>query len=284
MDIKDIEAYKKEMMKLYNKGKPAVQAEKYVEITEAEEKMAEEFTADKENNVPAEYRQRNSGERNMEITEAEEKMAEEFTADKENNVPVEYQQRGQNKSENNEEYDDKDYDDAEHDTAYYPYTEDAEEAELERIVSDAELAEDELSYEPELLSQAGLGNSTGFILVNVRTGREATPVVGASVVVTAINEGNRLLAAAGITDISGTVLKFEVPAPDKAYSQTPDTDVRPYSLFDISVRARGFFNARSVDVPVFSGITSIQNFNMVPLPIAADSDEDTLTYFNQEPF
>lgn len=247
MDLKDIEAYKKEMLKLYNKGKPAMQAEKYVEITEAEEKMAEKFTAQKENTVPE-------------------------------NISAE-----QEKSEN-EEYDDKDYADAEHDTSYYPYTEDDEDAELERIVSSTDLPEFELPYEPELISDAGLGDSTGFILVNVRTGREATPVVGASVVVTAISNGSRLLAAAGITDISGTVLRFEVPAPDKAYSQTPDTEVRPYSLFDISVRAKGFFNARSVDVPVFSGITSIQNFNMVPLPIAADSSEDTLTYFNQEPF
>lgn len=282
MDFKDIEAYKKEMLKLYNRGKPVEQAEKYAEITEAEEKMAVEFTAAKENNVPAAYQQRNSAGSNMTITAAEEKMAEEFTAKKENTVPENISAE-QEESEN-EEYDDKDYADAEHDTSYYPYTEDDEDAELERIVSSGDLSEFELPYEPELISNAGLGDSTGFILVNVRTGREATPVVGASVVVTAINNGNRLLAAAGITDISGTVLRFEVPAPDKAYSQTPDTEVRPYSLFDISVRAKGFFNARSVDVPVFSGITSIQNFNMVPLPIAADSSEDTLTYFNQEPF
>ena len=283
MDLKDIEAYKKEMLKLYNKGKPAVQAEKYAGISETEEKMAEEFTAAKENNVPAAYQLKNSASYS-EITEAEEKMAVEFTAAKENNVPAEYQQRGQSKSENNEEYDDKDYADAEHDSAYYPYTADEEDAELERIINSTQLPEFELSIEPQTVSEAGLGDSTGFILDNVRTGRDAMPVVGASVVVTAVNNGSRLLAAAGITDISGTVLRFEVPAPDKSYSQTPDTDVRPYSLFDISVRAKGFFNARSIDVPVFSGITSVQNFNMVPLPIAADSDEDTLTYFNQEPF
>ncbi|MBR5513370.1 MAG: hypothetical protein IKV85_05215 [Ruminococcus sp.] len=250
MDIKDIEAYKKEMMKLYSKGKPAEQAESSDEISAAESKMAEEFTAEKENNVPAEY-----------------------------------QNRGQKKSENGEkDYDDKDYADAEHDTSYYPYTADEEEAELERIIYGDDLSDIERLDEQDSTAPTELGNSTGFILVNVRAGNEATPIVGASVVVTAIDNGKRLLAAVGITDISGTVTGIEVPAPDKAYSLTPDTEVRPYSLFDISVRAKGFFNARSIDVPVFSGITSVQNFNMVPLPIGSAEGEETLTYLNSGQF
>lgn len=285
MDIKDIEAYKKEMMKLYNKGKPVEQVGNYNNITAAEEKMAEEFTAQKENNVPEAYRERNSAENVVEMTEAEAKIAEEFTANKENNVPAEYQYRDTENSRNGDnEYDDKDYADAEHDTSYYPYTADEEEAELERIINSADLSDIERLDEQDSSVSSELGNSTGFILVNVRAGNEATPVVGASVVVTAIDNGKRLLAGAGITDISGTVTGIEVPAPDKAYSLTPDTEVRPYSLFDISVRARGFFNARSIDVPVFSGITSVQNFNMVPLPIGSTEGEDTLTYFNSEQF
>jgi hypothetical protein len=248
MDIKDIEAYKKEMMKLYSKGKPVEQTE---------------------NDVSAD----------------EMKLAEEFTADKENTVPAEYQNRGQKKSENGEkDYDDKDYADAEHDTSYYPYTADEEEAELERIINGADLSDIEQLHEQNAPAPSELGNSTGFILVNVRAGNEATPIVGASVVVTATDSGKRLLAAAGITDISGTVTGIEVPAPDKSYSLTPDTEVRPYSLFDISVRAKGFFNARSIDVPVFSGITSVQNFNMVPLPIGSAEGEETLTYLNSGQF
>ncbi len=283
MDIKDIEAYKKEMMKLYNKGKPVEQVGNYNNITAAEEKMAEEFTAQKENNVPAAYRRGSSAENYTEMTADEEKMAEEFTAAKENNVPAGYQNREQqNIVKDDSEYDDKDYADAEHDTSYYPYTADEEEAELERIINGADLSDIEQLDEQDSSVPSELGNSTGFILVNVRAGNEAAPIVGASVVVTAIDNGKRLLAAAGITDISGTVTGIEVPAPDKVYSLTPNTEVRPYSLFDVSVRARGFFNARSIDVPVFSGITSVQNFNMVPLPIGTEAGEDTLTYFNSE--
>lgn len=235
MDIKDIEAYKKEMMKLYSKGKNTEQEEKTPEIPE--------------NN-----------------TENENTTLDEEQEDAEN--------------EPTEEYDETDYADAEHDTSYYPYTQDDEDAELERIINYADLPDIEQLEQPEQLTETELGDSTGFILVNVRTGNESTPIVGASVVVTALENGKRLLAAAGITDISGTVTGIEVPAPDKIYSQTPYTDVRPYSLFDINVKARGFFNARSIDVPVFSGITSVQNFNMIPLPIGSDSNEETMTYFN----
>ncbi|MCM1133709.1 MAG: carboxypeptidase regulatory-like domain-containing protein [Ruminococcus flavefaciens] len=136
---------------------------------------------------------------------------------------------------------------------------------------------------PSYVSEESLGDSTGYILVNVRTGNQAYPVENASVMITAIVDGNRFIIASGLTDISGATIRLQTPAPDIIYSQAPDSKTRPYSLFDISVRADGYFNARSVDVPVFSGITSIQNFNMIPVPLLMKSSDETLTYFNQEP-
>lgn len=251
MDIRDIENYKKEMLKLYSKGKTVEQPIADEEITEAETKLAEEFTAQKENTVPPEYQQ--------------------------NEIKEEIEKNGE---DTKDEYDDKAYGEADHDTSYFPYTADEEEAELQRIINGADLSDTEQLNEQELSLPSELGDSTGFILVNVRAGNEATPIVGASVIITATDNGRRLLTAVGITDISGTIAKISVPAPDKAYSLTPYTEIRPYSLFDISVRAKGFYNARSVDVPVFSGITSVQSFNMIPLPIGAESDENTLTYLN----
>ncbi len=125
--------------------------------------------------------------------------------------------------------------------------------------------------------------STGYILVNTRTGEESSPVADASVLITAIIDGRREIIASGKTNDSGTSRKFAVPAPDLIHSQSPDSVKRPYSLFDVSVTARGFFNARSVDVPVFSGITSVQNFSMIPVPVMMDSNDETVTYINQEP-
>ena len=129
-----------------------------------------------------------------------------------------------------------------------------------------------------------LGSSIGFILVNVRAGDEAFAIEGAVVVVSAIINGTRLIIGTGIADNSGTAPLFEVPVPDPSFSQQPFSETRPYSLYDISVTAKGFFNARSVDVPVFSGITSIQNFNMIPVPLMMKETDETLTIYNQEPF
>lgn len=138
--------------------------------------------------------------------------------------------------------------------------------------------------EAEPVSEESLGNSSGFILVNVRTGDESWAIEGAVVVISAIVNGNRLIIATGIANSSGTTQLFEVPVPDLSYSQQPYSQTRPYSLYDISVTANGFFNARSVDVPVFSGITSIQNFNMIPVPLLMKETDETLTIYNQEPF
>lgn len=281
MTPRDIEAYKKELMKLYSKGQPESEPKneekssdeeilsnkELKDVDKAEEKNSyckEEFT----DNSNIQQEDTNSSENDVEMGT-------------ESSAPSEKQEY---ENTEDEEYDDKAYDEGEHDTSYFPYTGDDETYELERIVTNSELSDPDDFSESSLVPQESLGDSSGFIIVNVRTGHEASPIVGASVIVTAVSNGQRLFIAAGQTDISGTVTEMEAPAPDKKYSQTPNTDVRPYSLFDISVRAKGFFDARSVDVPVFSGVTSIQNFSMIPLPLGSESGDETLTYFNQEPF
>lgn len=123
----------------------------------------------------------------------------------------------------------------------------------------------------------------GYVLAYVRTGDESSPVVGANVTITAAIDGRRVILASGLTDMNGTSPRFRLPVPDISHSQSPEAEIRPYSLFDVSVSAEGYFNARSVDVPVFSGVTSVQNFNMIPLPLMASPSSETLTYYNQEP-
>ena len=139
------------------------------------------------------------------------------------------------------------------------------------------------SKPPEYFSEESLGGGKGYILVNVRTGDESSAVEGASVLITAIVNGEQVIIASALTDQNGTAGKIEVPAPDISHSQKPVTDSRPYNLFDVSVTAKGFFNTRSVDVPVFSGITSVQNFSMIPVPLMMGEASEIVTVYNQEP-
>lgn len=146
------------------------------------------------------------------------------------------------------------------------------------------LPSEEANNPPEYISEESLGSATGYIIVNARAGDESTAVVGAVVLVTAIVDGNRMILASGVTDENGTTPKFSLPAPEYSLSQRPSPSSRPYNLFDVSVTAKGYFNARSVDVPVFADTVSIQNFSMIPVPFMMKSNDETVTYFNQEPF
>ncbi|MDE5582789.1 MAG: carboxypeptidase regulatory-like domain-containing protein [Ruminococcus sp.] len=172
------------------------------------------------------------------------------------------------------------------DTIYSPYKqieEDFPEPDLSEFEKDLGQYEMRTTAQPDYPTEESMGNSVGYIIVNTRTGEQSSPVENASILITAVIDGRREIIASGLTDESGTSRRFAVPAPDLAYSQSPEHSTRPYSLFDISVTAKGFFNARSVDVPVFSGITSVQNFSMIPVPLMMKSADETVTYINQEP-
>lgn len=173
---------------------------------------------------------------------------------------------------------------SEKDFAETPYNEDEFNTRYpDPDISDIEDNTEENIIPPIYDSIESLGNSTGYIKVNVRTGDDSSGIAGASVTVTAIVDGNRLIIAQGFTDSSGSAEKFAVPVPDSKLSQSAYSITRPYTLYDVSASAEGFFNARSVDVPVFSGTTSVQNFSMIPLPLFMNENDETVTYYNQEP-
>lgn len=157
------------------------------------------------------------------------------------------------------------------------------EPDLSELDTDLGSASQENIIPPEYFSLESLGDDKGYILVNVRTGSNSYAVEGAMVMVTAVIDGRRAVLASGLTDRSGISPKFELPVPDAEHSQEPGSETRPYNLFDVSVTAEGFFNARSVDVPVFPGITSVQNFNLIPVPLMMEPSDETLTYYNEEP-
>lgn len=178
------------------------------------------------------------------------------------------------------------------DTAYSEFTDSTEqedynsrypEPDLSELDTDFGTASTEDAEPPEYDSNDLIGTDRGYILVNVRTGDDSSAVEGASVEVTAVVDGKRLILASGATDSSGVSPRFSLPVPDIEHSQSPGSAERPYNLFDVSVYAEGFFRARSVDVPVFSGITSVQNFNLVPVPLMMNSNDETVTYYNAEP-
>ena len=233
MDNKDInsqaEKYRAEMMKLYGKRRE----DKREEIYEPDPKEKENFPQGA----------------NPDIDEDEyTPPADDITTENTELPPI------------------PDNDELPEDTAFSPYTEeDAEESrdieedfnsrypdpDLSSLDTDYGTSDEENITPPEYISEESLGTKKGYILVNVRAGDESSAVAGAQVLVTAIVDGNRMILANGLTNQNGTTPLFTVPVPDIELSQSPYPNARPYNLYDVSVTAQGYFNARSVDVPVF---------------------------------
>ena len=126
-------------------------------------------------------------------------------------------------------------------------------------------------------------DAMGYIRVVARSGDNAFPVKNALAIVTYAEDGQMIFKTSALTDESGQTEIIKAPAPNARYSLNSGSDIRPYSLYNVTLIADGYFRERSVDVPVFAGITSVQQFNLVPLPLYMNESAETIEIYNQEP-
>lgn len=66
-----------------------------------------------------------------------------------------------------------------------------------------------------------------------------------------------------ITDQSGKTKVFTLPTPDKNLSMAPDLSQRPYATYNMLVESDGFLKNIHLNIPIFSGITSIQRSDLI---------------------
>lgn len=69
-----------------------------------------------------------------------------------------------------------------------------------------------------------------------------------------------------LTDRSGKTPVAQLPVPDTAASQTPDTGERPFALVTVHARLRGYEDITAENVQVFPDTTTLQDLEMIPLP------------------
>jgi len=111
---------------------------------------------------------------------------------------------------------------------------------------------------------------TGYLVVNTRMANGAIPVEGARVRVTEADEGTGNTAAVEITDNSGMTKKIALAAPSPQFSEKPNEQTRPYSIYNIEITKDGFYDIIKLNVPIYSGITAIQPVEMLPLPVGSN--------------
>lgn len=141
---------------------------------------------------------------------------------------------------------------------------------------------------PEMASETIIENkpvkednntSFGWIQVTARTAGNALPLEGVSVLILKDNGMDTDLITSLVTDQSGNTPKVKLPAPPRD-SGDPS---QAYSTYQIRAFLPGYTRMESASVPVFSGVTSIQPFELIPLPIGSDGNEPAIINQNTEP-
>ena len=104
----------------------------------------------------------------------------------------------------------------------------------------------------------------GFITVNVRTAGGALPVDGALVTVSSSDTGT--VVAVTITDNAGLSEIIELPTPPKENSLTVNGG-EVASFYTVDTDKDGFYHVVNANIPVFDGVTAIQQVLLVPIAV-----------------
>lgn len=104
--------------------------------------------------------------------------------------------------------------------------------------------------------------ATGYIQVRAYASAAQFPLKDVAITVTA-TDGTAI--AMRLTDRSGQIAAIEIPVPNKAESQTPDPEEKPFTSVNLYARKRGYEQVESENLQVFADTTTIQDLEMVPL-------------------
>ena len=104
---------------------------------------------------------------------------------------------------------------------------------------------------------------TGRLLGVVTSFNSLYPVENARVTVFSGEYEDMNIIDTDLTDISGKTKVFTLPTPDKNLSMAPDLSQKPYASYNMVVEADGFLKNIHLNIPIFSGITSIQRSDLI---------------------
>lgn len=103
---------------------------------------------------------------------------------------------------------------------------------------------------------------TGYLKLKVSTGRGAVPIYSANITIFKQNDDTRYNIASETTDLNGLTIPIPLPAPDKSQTFNPQNP-RPYASYNILVQHPEYKEVLLENIPIFDGITSVQNVNML---------------------
>ena len=115
--------------------------------------------------------------------------------------------------------------------------------------------------------------STGYIQVRAFASYAQLPLRDVAVTITA-EDGTAI--AMRLTNRSSLTPAVSIPTPDRIESETPNPSERPYTTIRIQASKSGYEQINADNVQVFSGVTTIQNLEMVPLSELSESWDQSI--------
>ena len=107
--------------------------------------------------------------------------------------------------------------------------------------------------------------SLGYLLVKVSTASGAIPVENVTIVIQGNDDDNQSIFISKVTNRDGLTEKIVLPTPNGDFSLKPSPTQRPYSTYNIDVYKEGYYPQHYNNVPIFEGITAVQNARIVPI-------------------
>ncbi|MBQ9510476.1 MAG: hypothetical protein IJR55_02065 [Clostridia bacterium] len=112
----------------------------------------------------------------------------------------------------------------------------------------------------------------GKLIVQAVAAQSAYPVPDALVLVREATDNGMRLIASLRTDEDGLTDPLEIEAPPESQSLSPGLG-KAYTAVNIEVQADGFMTDVKQNAQIYSGVTSLQIVNLIPLP-----DSDRMRY------
>lgn len=132
----------------------------------------------------------------------------------------------------------------------------------------------------DILSQTDIDMNylkNGFLQIHTTVVGMALPLSGARCVISKLIDGKKRIYHNVLTDENGRTEELSLPAPDKCMTGAPANDgPLPYGLYNLEVMKDGFKRICNFNIPIFDGILSVQDVNMIPLADSDDASEEII--------
>lgn len=121
------------------------------------------------------------------------------------------------------------------------------------------------------MSDEVVSDETGSIIAIVTTIRDIYPIENAKVTIFKGDIDNKEIVEVVYTDESGRTRQINLKTPSKSLSEKPGAEGAVYSVYNMLVSADGYVDNIHLNIPVFSGVTSLQKANLISLATAGEN-------------